>query len=294
MKLLIVGLDGLDPDLVGRWEMGWFQQKTWGRHYVGFLSILNTAVIWSCFLTGLNVEKLGYDFRSAVYKKYEDGFRFGVLRTLYRLKRKLAIGRLGLRRLMVSLGLFNPVSGYRMPEHLLEKSFLEELKAKGYRVAAIEVPGYNESKNEYYRSSVAKLVAAPFSERLKLIDEAMKDVEERAHKVMKHVREGYELVMVYSPLPDIAFHLTPKPRISARLWLRTLHYRLYKTVEPLLKLAEKEGYATLIVSDHGFDLSKYDHSSYGFWSLSVEAPTWWNICTVLDFKKNILKLVERG
>ena len=58
LRLVILGLDGLDPHLVDRWEMDWFKQKVWGRHYVGFLKKLYTPIVWGCFLTGLNVGRL--------------------------------------------------------------------------------------------------------------------------------------------------------------------------------------------------------------------------------------------
>lgn len=59
--MLILGLDGLDPDLVERWRLRWFMQKSYGRHYVGFLKTKYTPIAWACFVTGKNVEEQGYD-----------------------------------------------------------------------------------------------------------------------------------------------------------------------------------------------------------------------------------------
>ena len=291
MRLVIVGLDGLDPDLVERWRMSWFKQRLYGRHYVGLIKDLYTPILWSCFLTGLNVEKHGYSLSELKEKRDRDAFKSRLLYKLYLLRKRIPVKRLGLRKLLIKLGLVNPYPGSVMPDHLLKRTFLEELKARGYSVAAIEVPGYNESRNEYYRVKIDELVTAPFRERARLVEEALEDTRERIARAIEYVDRGYEVVFVYSPLPDVAFHMAVKPGLNVKVWLRAVHYSLYRAVEELLDLAEEKGYAVLIVSDHGFDLKNYYHSEYGFWSLNIEPPSWWCINSILDFKEGILKLV---
>ena len=290
MQLLIVGLDALDPDLVEKWNMDWFKQRVYGRHYVGFLKELYTPIAWSCFTTGKNVEKLGYDLD---YIQEERSRKlWGILYSLYLIRKKLLPNKkLGIRNLLIKLGLINTVYTPNMPKTMKSSSFIEILASKGYRVYAHEVPGYNEEHNEYYRTSLAKAVEQPFNERKKLVEEALEDTRRRVEKGLKYVIDGYDLVFVYSPLPDIAFHVVLKPTLRMKLWLREVHYKLYNTVKPLLDVAYSNGYAVLIVSDHGFDVENYNHSDYGFWSLNINPPRWWKIRSVLDFKNNILRLV---
>lgn len=288
--MIIVGLDGLDPDLVERWKMDWFKQRSYGRHYVGILSRLCTPLLWGCFLTGINVEEYGYSYLEFREKKREDAFKSKVLYRLYLLRRRVPLRRLGLRKLLLMLGLVNPYPPAIMPPHLLKKTFLEELRIKGYSIVAIEVPGYSETKNEYYRCKLDELVLASFNERSRLIKEALEDTRERIVKATTYIREKYDVIFVYSPLPDLALHLGVNPDLKIKLWLRSIHYSLFRTIQTLLRLAEKEGNIVLIVSDHGFDIKKYYHSEYGFWSLNIEPPRWWRISSILDFKRNILKL----
>ena len=293
VKILIIGLDGLDPDLVERWRMCWFKQRFYGRHYVGLIKDLYTPILWSCFLTGLNVEEHGYSLSELKEKRASDAFRSKLLCKLYLLrKRIIPIKKLGLRKLLIKFGLVDPYPGSIMPEHLLRKTFLEELKARGYSVVAIEVPGYNESRNEYYRVKIDELVTASFRERSKLVEEALEDTSERVDRAIEYVASGYDVIFVYSPLPDVAFHMAVEPNLSIRAWLRSIHHSLYKVVKELLDIAKENKYAVLIVSDHGFDLKNYYHSNYGFWSLNIEPPSWWSIHSILDFKENILKLTE--
>ncbi len=293
MKLLILGLDGLDPDLVERWRMDWFKQETYGRHYVGFFKDLYTPILWGSLLTGLNVEEHGYSMKELKEKRIREAFRSRLLYILYKLRtRILPKRRLGVRKIFVKMRLIDPYPPSVMPENLLRQTFLEELKSRGYRVVAIEVPGYNETRNEYYRSQLVELAGASFTKKKALIDEALEDTRERIAKTLSFIDEGYDLVFMYTPLPDIALHLAVKPTLHVKTWLRTIHRRLYDTISEAIRHAKERNYAVLIVSDHGFNLEKNYHSDYGFWSLSIRPPTWWNINTILDFKKNIVKLVS--
>jgi len=181
-----------------------------------------------------------------------------------------------------------------MPETMRRESFIEALTSKGYRVYAHEVPGYNEERNEYYRTALGKIISQPFDARKRIVEEALEETRERFEEGLKRVNEGYDMVFVYSPLLDLAFHIVIKPTLKMKLWLRGVHYKLYLAAKPLLDAAYSNGYAVLIVSDHGFDVEKYNHSDYGFWSLNINPPEWWEIKSILDFKDNVLRLVTEG
>ena len=253
LRLVILGLDGLDPHLVDRWKMEWFKQKVWGKHYVGFLKHLYTPILWGCFLTGLNVEKFGYDIKSLREKREAEVFRNILLRKALIIRRKIPIANLGIRNLLIRLGVINYGKAV-MPIHLLKRTFLEELKFKGFKVAAIEVPGYNETINEYYRSKINDLIAAPFRKKVELVEEALEDTRERIQKANKYLERDYEVVFLYTPLPDLAFHFAAKPKLKIKLWLREIHFSLYNAVKELLSLASEKGYVSLMVPDHGLIL----------------------------------------
>ena len=289
MRLLILGLDGLDPDLVERWRLGQFAQRCHGRHYVGFLKTLYTPIAWACFLTGRNAEAQGYDIEYI----HEERARklWGPLYPLYAVRRRLIKRKLGVRKLLIRLGLLKAVYTPNMPMEMKPSSFIDELASRGFKVYVHEVPGYNEEHNEYFRTALAKMVGQPFEERKRLAEEALEETRRRVAEGLKQVYEGCDLVFVYSPLPDLAFHAVTKPTATAVAWLLGLHHRLYGTIKPLMEVAYGNGYAVLIASDHGFNLKEYYHSDYGFWSLSVEPPTWWRIHSILDFKESIVRLV---
>jgi len=291
MRLLILGLDGLDYNLVEKWRLSFFKQRYYGKHYIGFLKKLYTPIVWGCFLTGVNVEEHGYSLHQLVEKRGKDAFKSQILRRLYSIRKKVPIGNLRIRKILIKLGLVNPYQGSIMPESLLNKTFLKLLKDLNYKVATVEVPGYNEEVNEYFRSTYGLLLSASLDEKRAYIDKILEETDRRMIKTMDYIDKGYDLVFTYSPLPDIAFHIAVKPTLRIKVWLKNVHEHLQQILRPLIKEAENRNYTILIVSDHGFDLNKYYHSNYGFWSLSIEPPGWWSIETILDFKENIIKMI---
>jgi len=291
MRLLILGLDGLDYDLVEKWRLDFYKQRSYGKHYVGLLKKLYTPIIWGCFLTGLNVEEHGYSFHEVVKKRGKDAFKNQILSKLYSIRTRIPIRNLRMRKILIKLKLLNPYQGCIMSEKLLNKTFLRFLKELKYKVATVEVPSYDEKMNEYYRSTCKLLLSASLDEKKAYVDNILEETSRRVIKTMNYVNMEYDLVFMYSPLPDIAFHLAVKPTLRIKVWLKSVHECLQRILRPLIKKAKNRNYTILIVSDHGFDLNKYYHSEHGFWSLSIKPPCWWNIETILDFKENIIKMV---
>ena len=289
MKLLILGLDGLDPHIVERWNLNIFKQAVWGKHFVGFLSKLYTPIVWGCFLTGLNVEEQEFSIDYIAEERTKRMFKFKLLYHLHKVRKKiLPLKNLGLRELLVKLKMVKLDVPVVMPQELIARTFIEILKRQGFRVAAIEVPAYNETKNEYYRSLVATSISKPFDVRKQIVEEALDDTRARIEQGLNYIAQDYDMVFVYSPLPDIAFHIAYKPNLQIKIWLKTVHDELGGIVKPLLREAMRRGYVVLIVSDHGFDIGKYDHSKYGFWSLSQNIA-WFRPQKIVDFYNLIMK-----
>jgi len=177
-----------------------------------------------------------------------------------------------------------------MPSHLIKQTFLEKLRLSGFRVIAIEVPGYNEKLNEKYRSIVKNYISKSISEKMEFVKEILQDCEERIERGKDYVSQGYDLVFVYLSMPDIAEHLFYKG-IKDRIYLYSIHKKLEKLISPLLNMANENNYVSLIVSDHGFDFENYYHSDYGFYSLSKNIM-WFKPRGITDFRNLIIRLIN--
>jgi len=289
LKLLIVGLDGLEPELVERWNLALFKQRSYGRHYVGILRTLSTPLLWGTFLIGRNVEELGYDVKTMMIRKNLGLFPLP-LKPLYWLRVKLLPRRLGLRRVLRKMGLVKEYSACIMPRRLIDMTFLEKLKSMGYSVHAIEVPGYNETINEKYRNMVPRYISSPFIVKLKTLMDILEELKDRVKEGLEAVERGFDIVFVYLPMPDVAHHFFSKGDAKSMRGLRRVYTRLEQLIEPLIRRAYGENYVVLIVSDHGFDFQTHDHSEYGFWSLNIDD---FEFHTITDFCPKILELFER-
>lgn len=292
MKLLIIGLDGLDYDLVTKWDLRVFKQKIYGKHYVGSANKLYTPILWGMFLTGLNVEKLGYNLNSLKEKRAMDSLKWSFLKKLYLIRKRVPVKELGLRKILVSLGLAKRYPASIMPEYLLKKTFLEKAKELSLKVCAIEVPGYNEEINEEYRSLCSMYVFKSLREKLSYINEIMGDCNRRILRSLNYVINYYDLIFVYLPLPDIAHHLLFKS-LKEIVELRKIYGKLEKKIQQLTSYANMKDYAILIVSDHGFDMKNYYHSLWGFWSLNKNIEIANKLKRITDFYDLILFLLKK-
>ena len=292
MRLLIIGLDGLDARYVERWSLRGLQQAYWGQHYVGFLKKLYTPILWSCFLTGLNVEEHGYDLERLRYKRGEDALP-PIVRPFYALRKKLLPShvKLGIRWFLAKLRVTRRCPPSNMPSGLRRRSFLEVFKSSGLHVQALEVPGYNEQWNEYFRTACDVFFTAPLSARLRVMNYCIRECERRVSLAVKALskRKRPDVLMVYFPMPDIAHHLLLKG-IRAIRELHRAYWLAERWVETIKEMAGPD-YICLIVSDHGFERAEKTHSDYGFWSLNVEPP--FRPERITDFYRLIMELAAR-
>jgi len=282
-KLLIIGLDGLDYNLTLRWGFRGLLQSFHGRFHVGDISILYTPLIWSSILCGFNVEERGYDYERAVERS------MGFLGLLRGFKRRIFGEKrfFRLRRLLFKLGLVKSV--FIMPENLLKDTFLEVVRSRGFRVFVVEVPGYNERVNGLFRIRMHELVLSEkLSDKLSFIEDVKRDAINRLERT-RDALNNYDLVMCYLPLPDLAHHLFFRG-VKSKVRMHGVYSWLeVKVNEYLLREAYKLGFNVLILSDHGFDMKRYTHSEYAFWSCNVNLPG--GIESYRDVKDCVLKLM---
>lgn len=283
-KLLILGLDGLEHKLVLEWGIAKLLQQFDGEFYVGSISRIYTPLVWSSILCGFNVEEKGYDYEKAARMSMG---KLGVLhvikKRIFGEKKKMWLAR----KLLKKLGLLEPPR-YIMPEQLLKETFLEKSMGLGYHVFALEVPGYNERMNGVLRLKGTKIaVSHSFKAKKFLVEEIKRDCIRRLRET-KQALTQCNLVMGYLPLPDTAHHFFFKG-VKDRIRMFTLYKWLEENVNKIvLEPAYKLGFNVMILSDHGFDMKKYDHSKYGFWSTNFQTE----IKTFENIKGCVLNLLQ--
>ena len=175
----------------------------------------------------------------------------------------------------------------RLPSELKKETVVAEAEKLGYRVWIKEFPSYNDEKVAELRAFLREYFYTDLKERLKLLEGIYLFSIELLKESMEMVNEN-DLVLYYSPLIDYANHMLYRPKKpKPMLYLSIFYRRMDRLIESIShKLKDT---AILIVSDHGYDPSKHEHSRYGFWSSNVNLEM--KPKCITDFKSIILDLL---
>jgi len=300
MKVFTLCIDGLEAKLVKRWKLKGLMQKDWGIHDVYSIvkseGKIYTPIIWGAFLLGRSPLQKGFTYREMFKRRMKAGY--GILYPFYVLRMKLLGGRkLGLRKYLIKVGLFDldrikkqAAEIEKLPDKLREKTIVEEVKKLGYRVWIKEFPSFNEDKIAQFRAYMSIYFSEDLQTRLKHLEEVYSLTLSLFEEAVGAFKTN-DLVLFYSPLIDYANHMLYRPKkLKPMFHLATFYRRMDKMIERLSKQLNSNE-VILVVSDHGYDPIKHEHSKYGFWSSSVILETKPRFIT--DFKSIILDLLKK-
>jgi hypothetical protein len=234
-KIFILGLDGLEYNLVEKWNLIHLKQSEYGKLEVPInlkVGVPISPEVWASFLTGKYI--------SAEFK------RPFILKILMFLRRYVNL----------SLGLGKKIGHRKFPK-LREKTFLDLTNSK-----EINVPYYS------YDHAVFKIYLAFYRNKLSLKETIAKLnslYEKRKKQILDSLTflEQVDVLFAYLHFPDALQHFIP-----SILRLKEHYIDLDSYVKLLKDLILRKDLLFIIVSDHGFDVKVKNHSTYGFWSLN--------------------------
>lgn len=238
VKVFILGLDGLEYNLVHKWNLSNLLQEQNGKTKVPINKKVGEPIspqVWGSFLTGHVVDK-EFD---------KTGFRGPVAKILRFLRGYIPL----------SLGLGEKVGATTEFPELAETTFLDITDSK-----EINVPYYS------FNNDIFKLLAKGRRENMTLTQKIriLKELYvKNKNQIALAVSEGLPqcLTFAFMSFPDAICHqawLRPK---FIRQFYHDLDYFVYK-----LKNELNEDVLFLIISDHGFNIKKGSHSHHGFYS----------------------------
>ena len=179
-----------------------------------------------------------------------------------------------------------------MTEDLKELTILRKLEGEGYQVKTDNVPSYDEDPQSNFRGHMFHLIGGGYKERDEHVNELLIATRKRWLRNLNEL-SLYDLMFVYSPLPDTAHHLVH--HVDEMILLE----RVYRCLRDLPMLFSLNDVALLILSDHGYvhqfneagkDIGA-EHSTLGFWSVNVDIDL--EPKSVFDFHDLIYDLVTR-
>jgi len=242
-KMFILGLDGLEYNLVEKWNLEHLKQKVYGKIKVPISKETNfpiTPEVWASFLVGKELEGIVCD-RLDSREKILDILRY--LRK--RIKLSLGIGRL-----------FRPTKRFpelRIPTFIDRFDGISEINAPYYSYDhAVITTLLRFGKNRFtIKDTIAELFKLYKKRRKQILEETKKKIRDSS------------VIFAYLHFPDSIEHfLYLKPKK-----LKNFYYDIEYFV---LQIKEITGdIPFIIVSDHGIDLKNGLHSLYGFFSANV-------------------------
>jgi len=267
MRVCVLAFDGLEYELVVRWKLKHLMQKYYGKHE----SVVNpekgkpyTPTCWATFITGRPYEEHHVNTWTRWGNRIIDRVRYYSPFIWIKNKRKILM-KLGIKPKTRSI-----------PDNIT--TIFDVIKPS----IALFIPSYNEPLG--LRQRALNKINKGINEYIKAIWELH---NYRKREFFKHLTNNeWKLIMCWFDLADLISHAyTP----NTKLQLLKTYYELNGLAKRVSEQVGSES-ALLIVSDHGFDLSRGDHSFHGFWSLNVKPP--FEPRKITNFYKLIIKLVE--
>jgi predicted AlkP superfamily pyrophosphatase or phosphodiesterase len=267
-KIIIMGVDALEFDLVKKWDMKEYKQKKYDKIDVPILEKHGhpvTAVVWPCFITGKNPEEIGI----TRFEEWKNPF----IPILDNLATKIGIG-LGHRKqagdFLQKLGLRKSTPGKERYENTIFDSF-EQSKA-------ISIPSYNEEeKTTKIRRDVVKALDGEL-EKENVAEEILEIDKERTQELIEGIKQENKLVMAHLFSLDVIQHL-----YSTNKFVKKHYYEeMIDLIEEVKENLNDED-LLLIISDHGQE--KGEHTDHGFYSLNKKLD--WEVSDIREVKQKI-------
>jgi len=265
-KVLILGIDALEYDLVEEWDLKNLKQEEYGKTELPLLPGLEpaTVIIWPCFITGKMPKEMGYttihafppplqiivETLSPIVRKIMVNYKAQNITEKKKGKQKL-LDRLA--ELLHKLHLAGPPSRKDIKaETIFENNDIKSIH--------LHVPVYDEDGFPPYRKDVVRAIGEK-TYRPILEVSILNEFKQRTKEVFEWLerKDEWQLFMQYFFVLDAVQHVFyNQPKKIAKFYIMFDEF--------VRKIREKIDDDTflLIVSDHG--QKKGLHTLYGFYS----------------------------
>lgn len=272
MRVFVLGLDGLEYDLVVKWQLRHLMQKTYGKFEIGEKYFIwkdgiggpYSPLVWASFITGEPPSVHGIS-----------GF-WTYRNRLLDFTRKLPfIAKFqGKRRYLSKLGI-KPTMEKR--QDLKVKTIFDAVQPS----IAIDVVGYNPMETLRRKQFKAKNID-------EFMHIAFNNFKRKKEILFSKLNSNWKLFMFYVSLTDHAGHC----------WTFNRLRKVYQAMDALVTEIKNsiDNCIFLIVSDHGmtehrgreeYGTRLHVHSKYAFYSLNIK--TKWQPNIITDFYDTITK-----
>lgn len=260
-RIIILGIDGLEYNLVTEWNLKHLQQRAYTKTDLSDFKVIVTPPIWASMLTGRKIPEIEEPFIRR-QKFIANQGNIAKVKTPWYVKLGAKVLPLSIRKKLGDTITSNP----------FEKTYDYLLRTKKYRTMfdyfektwTNGVPSYGRNvSNPEVKAAMAEAVRGNLKP---LLEYAFKTYE-RDRKALFEALEGdYELIFWYTPFLDEISHFL----IRKKLKLMNVYLDLNKLARNVSEKLDEDD-VLYIISDHGMepipgDPRGGDHSDHGFFS----------------------------
>ncbi|AEC51974.1 hypothetical protein PNA2_1058 [Pyrococcus sp. NA2] len=260
-RIIILGIDGLEYNLVEEWNLQHIKQTAHSKTDLSGFKVIVTPPIWAAMLTGRKIPEIEEPFikREKMIAKESN---------ISKVKPPWYV-RLGAKILPLSI---RKRIGDIIAPNPFEKTYDYLLKTKKYKtIFDYFDKTWTNGVPSYGRNVSTPEIKAAMTEAIRgnlkpLVEYAMKTYKHDKKALFKALNGDYELIFWYTPFLDEISHFL----IKKKLKLMDIYFNLNKFVKKISeRLNEKD--VLYIISDHGMepipdDPRGGDHSDHGFFS----------------------------
>ena len=266
-KVIILGIDAIEYDLIEKWDLKNFKQKEYGKTILPLYPNQEpaTEIIWPCFITGKEPEEMGYSSLNVYAKSLRP-----IISLIYPVISKLFFDfktKNGTQKKQLTWPILYGCIMLLKKVGLIHKPTKEDIKSdtifdnKQIKSIHLHIPIFDKDDFPEYRKEIIKVISKklyhPIIE-MKLKNEFTQRLKEVYDCVNKN---NWQLFMQYFYVLDGVQHIFYRnSKKIAKFYLMFDEF-----IKKLTEIIDDET-LLLIVSDHG--LKKGIHTPYGFYSVN--------------------------
>lgn len=291
MKVLILGIDAIEYDLVEEWNLKNLKQKEYGKIKVPLTENLDepaTEIVWPCFITGKEPEEMGY-ISTILYRQPFKWFLENIYTNVDTHEVSFRPDTI-LDKRTRKRGVLDLLSDVFMKAGFAHHPTRSNIKAptifdnKSLKIAHFHVPVYDKDVFPEYRKDLVKVISKkiPASDFTK---EVKKVFYHRCDELTNFLEKNkdWDLVMMYWFCLDGIQHAFFRNKLKIMDF-----YMLFNEFVGRLKSKLSDDVFLLIISDHGQE--KGIHTDHGFYSSNINIDM--KKDDIIDFKSIIEKKLK--
>jgi predicted AlkP superfamily phosphohydrolase/phosphomutase len=284
MRVLILGIDALDYDLVNKWDLKNLKQLEYGKVIVPITKATvepATEIVWPCFITGKEPKEMGFDspvlyrqpykwFYDHIYSitpsQFDDVHPENIISE--KNTKRLFLDKIS--SILTKIGFFyHPSRSDIKAPTLFDNNSL--------KTAHFHIPVYDKDPFPEYRKQIVDVIMKKISVS-EFNEECKRSFNDRANKLIQYLKNNndWNLVMMYWFCLDAIQHAFFNNKLKIMDF-----YLMFNEFIGALKSKLTSETLLLIISDHG--QKKGIHTNYGFYScnkkLSLINPN------IIEFKE---------